>query len=125
MGGAEIQSEYQDRVQAAEEDQKRLEKLHRELETSMSEALEKGKAFPQIEANWGRRQKDVFQKDIMKYTGITRETYCRLSNLTVQWVHSADDSKLNQALHNLGLQAFVSCAEEEIRKRLLMFLRYG
>jgi hypothetical protein len=123
--GIDAKAEYQDRVKEAEKDQERMEKLHHDLEMSVNKALKTGKAFLNIERNWTRREKDTFQKDVKDYTGKTRETYCRLIHLTVQWVHSADDSKLNQALHNLGLQAFVSDPEEEIRKRLLMFLRYG
>lgn len=124
-GGADSKADYRDRVRAAEENEERLQKLHHELQASMTDALQKGISFPQIEAIWGRRQKDSFQQDVKDYSGVTRETYCGLRNLTVQWVHSADDSKLNLALHNLGLQAFVGSTEEDIRKRLLMFLRYG
>merc|ERR1719313_1302072 len=117
--------EYQERVKSAEKDQKRIQKLHQDLEKSVNDALKKGKAFFHIDSSWSRREKEVFQRGIKDYTGDTRETYCRLTSLTVQWVHSADENKLNQALHNLGLQAFVSSPEPDIRKRLLMFLRYG
>lgn len=123
--GGEGQEEYEDRVRVAEKDLKKVQKLHQELEKSVNEALKKGKAFFHVDSNWSRREKEVFQRGVKDYTGDTRETYCRLTGLTVQWVHSADESKLNQALHNLGLAAFVSNTEPEIRKRLLMFLRYG
>jgi hypothetical protein len=123
--GPEAKTEYQDRANAADKDLKKVQKLAQDLEKSVNDALKKGKAFFHIDANWTRREKDVFQRGVKDYTGDTRETYCRLTGLTVSWVHSADDSKLNQALHNLGLQAFVSSPEPDIRKRLLMFLRYG
>lgn len=117
--------EYDARRKAAEEAQERNRKLHQELEKSVSEAMTKGKAFFHISSNWKKREKDTFQRGVKDYTGDTRETYCRLTGLTVQWVHSADDNKLNQALHNLQLPKFVSKPPEEIRQRLLMFLRYG
>lgn len=124
-GGPEGKAEYQERVSAADRELKKVQKLHQDLEKSVNDALKKGKAFFHIDSSWSRREKDVFQRGVKDYTGDTRETYCRLTGLTVSWVHSADDNKLNQALHNLGLQAFVSSEDAHIRKRLLMFLRYG
>jgi pSer/pThr/pTyr-binding forkhead associated (FHA) protein len=117
--------DYRTRVCAAEKELKKVERLQKELEKSVNKALKKGKAFFQIDASWSRRERETFNRGVKDYTGETRETYCRLTNLTVQWVHSADDSKLNQALHNLGLADFVNSPEADIRKRLLMFLRYG
>jgi len=124
-GSEEGKIEYRERVNSAEKDEKRVKKMAQDLEKSVDEALKKGKAFFHIDSVWTRREKEVFQRGVKDYTGETRETYCKLTSLTVQWGHSADDSKLNQALHNLGLQAFVSSPEADIRKRLLMFLRYG
>lgn len=117
--------DYRARVCAAEKELKKVERLQKDLEKSVNKALKKGKAFFQIDASWSRRERETFNRGVKDYTGDTRETYCRLTNLTVQWVHSADDSKLNQALHNLGLADFVNSPEADIRKRLLMFLRYG
>lgn len=124
-GDPEEKEEYQNRVRAAEKQVKRVQKLHQDLERSVNEALKKGKAFFHIDSCWSRREKETFQRGIQDYTGDTRETYCRLTSLTVQWVHSADASKLNQALANLSLLEFASCPEPDIRKRLLMFLHYG
>lgn len=117
--------EYAERVSAADAAHGRAKRLHTELERSVNEAMRKGKAFFHITTSWKRREKETFQRGVKDYTGDTRETYCRLTGLTVQWVHSADDGKLNQALHNLQLQQHVSSPPEEIRQRLLMFLRYG
>jgi hypothetical protein len=117
--------EYEQRKKAVEAAQERNRTLHQELEKSVSEAMSKGKAFFHISSNWKKREKETFQRGVKDYTGDTRETYCRLTGLTVQWVHSADDGKLNQALHNLHLPKFISKPPEEIRQRLLMFLRYG
>lgn len=124
-GGPDDRDDYRERVRAAEKDLKRVEKLNQDLDKSVTAALSKGKAFFHIDSPWTRREKEVFQRGVKDYTGNTRETYCKLTSLTEQWVYAADDSKLNQALHNLGLQAFVSSTQDEIRKRLLMFLRYG
>lgn len=118
-------AEYDERVSSAEAAQERARLLHAELEKSVGEAMRKGKAFFHIASSWKKKERETFQRGIKDYTGDTRETYCRLTGLTVQWVHSAGDTNLNQALHNLGLQAFVSSPLEEIRQRLLMFLRYG
>lgn len=119
------QDEYQERVKSADGALERGRKLHTELEKSVTEALTKGKAFFHIGHNWKRREKETFQRGVKDYTGDTRETYCRLTGLTVQWVHSADDVKLNQAMHNLCLPREVSKPMEQQRQRLLMFLRYG
>lgn len=125
-GGPQDQKdEYVERVTSAEAAQERGRRLHAELEKSVVDAMQKGKAFFHIGTVWKRRERETFQRGVKDYTGDTRETYCRLTGLTVQWVHSADDSKLNQALHNLQLQNFVSSPAEQIRQRLLMFLRYG
>merc|ERR1712100_443870 len=107
------------------ESKKKADKNHQELERSVREAQAKGKHFFQIDGVWTKKERDVFQRGIKDYSGNTRETYCKLTGLTVQWVHSADDTKLNRALHNLQLQKFVDKSSTEIRTRLLMFLRYG
>lgn len=121
----EQRQEFQQRLAAAQVAIARRKQLHAELEKSVNDALKKGKAFFHISSNWNKREKETFQKGIKDYIGDTREVYCRLTGLTVQWVHSVDDSKLNQALHNLGLQQFVSATDTEIRRRLLNYIRYG
>lgn len=118
-------AEYEERVSSAEAAERRNRRLLADLEKSVDDALKKGKHFFHINSNWGKRDKDTFQKGVKEYTGSARETYCRLTGLTVQWVHSADPDKLNQALHNLGMGKQVNLPEDEIRRRLLMFLRYG
>jgi len=123
--GPDQKEEYEERVRDAERTREKVKKLHESLEKSVNQAIAKGKAFFSIDHGWSRKEKDTFQRGVKEMTGDTRETYCRLTGLTVRWVHSADEDKLNQALHNLGLQSFASESEAEIRKRLLMFLRYG
>jgi len=118
-------AEFLERVSTADRDLKKHQRMKTDLDKSVDEALKKGKAFFSIDAHWSKKEKETFERGIKEYTGETREVYCRLTNMTVGWVHSADDGKLNQALHNLSLQAFVSSSEPEIRKRLLMYLRYG
>jgi len=122
---SEQKDEYEDRVKAAEAAHQRSQRLHIELEKSVTEAERKGKAFFTIDQDWKRKERDTFQRGVKDYTGDTRETYCRLTKLTVQWIHSAQEDKLQIALHNLQLQAFLSSPVEQIRQRLLMFLRYG
>lgn len=123
---SEVQREdFTSRVDAANKVLVKGRRLHDELEKSVNEALNKGKAFFHIDTAWSRRERETFQRGVKDYTGATRTTYCRLTGLTEQWVHSADDAKLNKALHNLQLQAFVDKSADEIRQRLLMFLRYG
>lgn len=119
------QEDHKERISTAEAADARKRKSLEELDKSVDDAIKKGKNFFKIDMNWGRRDKDVFAKGVKEYTGAARETYCRLTGLTVQWVHSAGPDKLNQALHNLGLGNQVSRPDEEIRRRLLMFLRYG
>jgi len=117
--------DYKERLDAAVETTEKGRRLHADLERSVNEALKKGKAFFHINSSWTRKERDVFQRGVKDYSGDTRVTYCRLTGLTEQWIHSADDSKLNQALHNLHLPNFVDSPEDEIRQRLVMFLRYG
>jgi len=117
--------EWDEKLAGADKAAAKAKRLHAELEKSVNEALKKGKAFFHIDSSWSRRERDLFTRGVKDYTGETRETYCKLTGLTVQWVHSADENKLNQSLHNLGLQDFVSSSQERIRQRLLMFLRYG
>lgn len=119
------QDEHAQRIANAEAALTKQRKLHSELEKSVNDAIKKKKAFFHIESHWSRKEKETFQRGVKEYAGATRETYCKLTGLTVQWVHSADDNKLNQALHNLQLQSFVHSPEDQIRLRLLMFLRYG
>eukprot|EP00929_Paragymnodinium_shiwhaense_P029402 TRINITY_DN16855_c0_g1_i1.p1 TRINITY_DN16855_c0_g1~~TRINITY_DN16855_c0_g1_i1.p1 ORF type:complete len:530 (-),score=156.84 TRINITY_DN16855_c0_g1_i1:132-1721(-) len=119
------QEEYAKRVEVAEKAQERAKQLHKELEKSVGEALRKGKAFFQIHSSWSRKEKETFSKGIADYKGDTRSTYCRLTGLTESWVHSANAQKLNMALCNLNLSAFVDKSEKDIRQRLLMFMRYG
>lgn len=122
---AQQQEEYRERVQQADEARAKAKKLHDELERSVNAALKKGKNFFKIDSNWTRKEKETFKNGINDYTGDARASYCRLTNLTQQWIHSADFGKLNTALHNLNLPSFVDKTEEEIRQRLLMYLRYG
>jgi len=118
-------AEFGARVSEAEARAKKATLLHEELEKSVTQALQKKQAFFHIDSSWTRKEKDTFQRGIKDYTNDTRETYCKLTGLTVQWVHSAADTQLNQALHNLALATHVSDPEDKIRQRLLMFLRYG
>jgi len=117
--------DYISRVTVASLAQEKAENLHAELRLGVDEALEKGKAFFHIDGCWGSREKEVFQKGVGDYTGDARETYCKLTGLTVQWVQCASELKLNQALNNLQLQSHVDETGLGIRERLLMFLRYG
>lgn len=126
-GGAEdSQAEFLRRVRDADQrSAKRLKDLT-QLQESVHEALVKGKAFFHVESAWRKREKQVFEKGVKDYCGEAREVYCRLIGLTTSWIHSTDANKLNQALHNLGLaQEYVDKAENGIRQRLIMFLRYG
>jgi hypothetical protein len=118
-------AEYEVRVSEAEARARTAYRLHEELEKTVAQALEKKQALFHIDSNWTRKEKEAFQKGIKDYANEARETYCKLKGLTVQWVHSATDSQLNQALHNLALAIHVSDPEDKIRQRLLMFLRYG
>jgi len=122
---AKQKEEYAERIRKAELKLEAARKLHAQLERSVKEALEGGKAFFHIDTHWTRREMDVFQEGVRDYTNATRETYCKLTGLTVQWVHSANLAKLKRALQNLQLQSLVDCSEVAIRQRLLMFLRYG
>ncbi|CAJ1400370.1 unnamed protein product [Effrenium voratum] len=119
------QAEYEERVRAAEAEDSRSRKNLKELEKHIDDAVKSGKSFFHINQVWAKKDKDTFKKGVNQYTGNARETYCRLTGLTVQWVHSADSRQLNVALHNLGLGKQVDRPEDEIRQRLLMFLRYG
>mmetsp|Transcript_59174 Transcript_59174/g.105170 ORF Transcript_59174/g.105170 Transcript_59174/m.105170 type:complete len:473 (+) Transcript_59174:55-1473(+) len=118
-------ADYEERVAAAEAQESRSRKNLQDLEKSVDEAIKNGKSFFRIDMNWRKKEKDTFAKGVKEYSGSARETYCRLIGLTVQWVHSADEDKLNQSLHNLALQNQIGKPDEEIRQRLLMFLRYG
>lgn len=118
--------EWQQRVQAADQRASKRQKHLSQLQDSVKEALSKGKAFFHVESVWSRREKQVFEKGIKDYIGEAREVYCQLIGLTVSWIHSASETKLNQVLHNVGLaREYVDKPEKEIRQRLLMFLRYG
>lgn len=121
----EQQDEFRERVKSAESVLARSKRLHSELERSVNEATRRGKAFFRISSDWKRKEKETFHKGVKEYSGDTRETYCKLTGLTVQWVHSADESGLTQALHNLQITGYFSSSPEQIRERLLMFLRYG
>jgi len=118
-------NEYTERLTAAESAARKAQRLHLELEKSVADAQKKGKNFFSIDSQWNRRERETFFRGVKDYSGNTRETYCKLTGLTVQWVHTADGTKLNRALHNLLLQKWVDKSDEEIRQRLLMFLRYG
>jgi len=124
-GSSEQQEEFKERVTTVEQSNGRAKKEYEELAKSVTEALRKGKAFFHIDSSWSRRERDVFQRGVKDYKGDTRETYCKLTGLTVQWVHSAGETKLNQALHNLQLANYVDRSTEDIKQRLLMYLRYG
>lgn len=93
--------------------------------TQYTELQGNSEASVHISAAWKRKEREAFQEGIKNYRGDAREAYCCLHGLTAQWTHSADDGALNQALHNLQLQNFVSRSEEQIRRRLRLFLRYG
>lgn len=121
----EAQKEFDGRVAAADKALAKAKKLHDELERSVNDALKKGKAFFHIDSSWSRRERELFMRGVKDYTGETRETYCKLTGLTVSWVHSANSTKLNQALHNLQMASSVDLSDDKIRQRLLMFLRYG
>lgn len=117
--------EYIDKVTAADENAEKSRRLQEELEKSLTEADREKGAFRDISSNWSRKHRELFHQGIKDYRGVSRGTYCRCAGLTEKWVHSADDSKLNQALHNLQLQSFVSQEEDAIRQRILMFIKYG
>lgn len=119
-------AEFQGRVAAADERATKRKKHLAQLQDSVKDALSKGKAFFHIESSWSRREKGVFDKGIKDYIGEAREVYCQLIGMTLSWIHSATEQKLNQALHNVGLaRDYADKPEKEIRQRLLMFLRYG
>ena len=117
--------EFEKRVKKADELQSQRRVATRDLEESVKQAIRNKKTFFHINQNWGKKEKKTFHDGVKQYICEGREAYCQLVGLTVSWVYSADDSKLNQALHNLGLQDFVSKPEKDIRQRLLMFLHYG
>jgi len=117
--------EYDERVKLAESELESKKHLHNELEKSVNLAKKRGKNFFHIASDWKRKEKETFQTGIKDYSGNARETYCRLTGLTVQWVHSASEDMLVQALHNLQLQRMIGSPPDEVRQRLLMFLRYG
>jgi len=121
---SEVQ-EFQSRLKKADELQAKRRTATRDLEASVKEAVRSKKKFFHVNQNWGKKEKKTFHDGVKQYISEGREAYCQLVGLTISWVYSADDSKLNQALHNLGLQEFVSKPEKDIRQRLLMFLRYG
>mmetsp|Transcript_97418 Transcript_97418/g.225841 ORF Transcript_97418/g.225841 Transcript_97418/m.225841 type:complete len:433 (-) Transcript_97418:173-1471(-) len=124
--GKEYHDEFLRRVQEADQRTAKRQKHLTQLEESVQEAISKGKAFFHVESVWKKRERQVFEKGIKDYIGEAREVYCRLIGLTVSWIHSADERKMNQALHNLGLaREYVDKPEAEIRQRLLMFLHYG
>merc|ERR1712032_1386674 len=104
---------------------KAVSRLCDEKKEEYAERVAAAEAFFNIGSSWSRKERETFQIGIKDYAGDTRQTYCKLTGLTVQWVHSATDTQLNQALHNLQLASFVSNPEDKIRQRLLMFLRYG
>mmetsp|Transcript_67509 Transcript_67509/g.162024 ORF Transcript_67509/g.162024 Transcript_67509/m.162024 type:complete len:632 (+) Transcript_67509:78-1973(+) len=118
-------AEFQRRVKNADELQEKRKKMQHNLEQSVKKALKEQKSFFHVDQNWSAKEKKTFHDGVKSYICEAREAYCQLVGLTVSWVHSADDSKLNQALHNLGLRDFVSKSEKTIRQRLLMYLRYG
>merc|ERR1711879_574332 len=112
------QADYAKRVEAGDAAAEQSRLRHAELQDHANASFH-------ISANWKRKERDAFHKGVQDYTGDAREKYCGLHGLTAQFAHSADDSALNQALHNLQLPKFVSCSEEQIRRRLLLFMRYG
>eukprot|EP00913_Durusdinium_trenchii_P035764 g33465.t1 len=129
---AEEQAEFAARIKKAEVEDSTSQKHLEDLERQINEALRAGKKFFHINQLWGKKDKDAclkletFKKGVNQYpAGNARERYCKLTGMTVQWVHSADSTQLNVALHNVGLGALVDRPEDEIRQRLLMFLRYG
>ena len=117
--------EFKKRVKKADELLTKRRRAKQDLEESVKQAVRSKKKFFHVNQNWGKKEKKTFHEGVKQYISEGREAYCQLVGLTVSWVYSADDSKLNQALHNLGLQEFVSKPEEDIRQRLLMFLHYG
>eukprot|EP00438_Fugacium_kawagutii_P029814 Skav204190 [mRNA] locus=scaffold3772:48286:60203:- [translate_table: standard] len=121
----EEKAEFAERLKAAEAEEARDREHLQELEHHIGEARKAGKKFFHITQLWGKKDKETFKKGVGQYAGNARETYCKLTGMTVQWVHSADSNHLNVALHNLGLGTLVDRPEDEIRQRLLMFLRYG
>lgn len=118
-------AEYGQRVASAAQALEKSKRLHVELESSVNAALNRGKGFFHIDSRWSRRDRETFATGVREYSGETRETYCRLTGLTVQWVHSADVAKLTQALENLEISDVECALEDDIRQRLLMFLQYG
>ncbi|CAE7846111.1 RNF8 [Symbiodinium necroappetens] len=125
QSSASDMQEFQSRLKKADELQAKRRMATRDLEDSVKEAVRSKKKFFHVNQNWGKKEKKTFHDGVKQYISEGREAYCQLVGLTISWVYSADDSKLNQALHNLGLQEFVSKPEKDIRQRLLMFLRYG
>jgi hypothetical protein len=124
LGDAD-KAEHAERIVAADQALDKAKRLHAQLQTSVDDACSKGKNFFYITSAWTKRERETFQRGIKDYKGNTRQTYCKLTGLTVQWVWSADEDQLNQACHNLSLTRFVSKPEDQIRQRLLMYLRYG
>lgn len=121
---AEQKEEYNQRVRAANHGLDKARKLHKSLE--LQAAAQDNKKFFHINSFWSRQEREIFQEGVQGYSGDARETYCKLIGLTVQWVHRANKTKLNQALQKLRiLRPLGTCSEVVIRQRLLMFLRYG
>lgn len=117
--------DYAERIRTAKLKLEKAGKLHENLERSVNNALENGQSFFHMDKTWSRKEKDVFHRGVKDYTGNSRETYCKLTGLTVQWIHGASPDKLKRALLNLQLKLSRASSEVAIRQRLLMFLRYG
>ncbi|CAK9085496.1 E3 ubiquitin-protein ligase RNF8 (RING finger protein 8) (RING-type E3 ubiquitin transferase RNF8) [Durusdinium trenchii] len=117
---AEEQAEFAARIKKAEVEDSTSQKHLEDLERQINEALRAGKKFFHINQLWGKKDKETFKKGVNQYpAGNARERYCKLTGMTVQWVHSADSTQLNVALHNVGLGALVDRPEDEIRQRRL------
>lgn len=117
--------EYEGRCKAADELMNRRQAEKVKLDESVRKALQDGKDFFQIDGKWSPKQRNTFSDGIRGYAGECREAYCRLTGLTVQWIHGANGTSLQRACSNLGVKLPDGGGEEQIRQRLLMFLRYG
>eukprot|EP01080_Neovahlkampfia_damariscottae_P005685 gene5685-9506_t len=86
------------------EKQKKIEEESLKKLSNLVETAKKGKQqFLDIQKPWSSKNRETFQKGLMKFTGKARIQYCQLTGFTQSWIKQANYNQLIKACNNIGI----------------------
>jgi len=119
---------YQERNLRIEK-QKKLEEESLKKLTTLVETAKKGKQqFLDIQKIWTSKNRETFQKGLLRFIGKARVQYCELTGFTLNWIKKANYKQLIKACQNIGVsvpqnsQGKQTQNSDDVKEKLETFL---